>query len=106
VTDEGRPYDSGSLHRDMGRLEGRMDAMETQQGKLEVWLGKIDGKLDALTNTWLTGKGMLKMLATLATVVAFASGVAMWAVTEYRDSQVKEATQEAVEDTVDSPGAQ
>lgn len=33
------------LHRDIGRMEGRLDAMEDRLGKMEAVLERIDGRL-------------------------------------------------------------
>ena len=39
---------TSALHRDIGRLEGRMDALETGQEAMKAELNRFEGKLDKI----------------------------------------------------------
>lgn len=96
--DEGR----SDIHRDMGRLEGRMDALEQRQSRFETrivdHLHDINAKLESLTNTWVGGKGAWKAISVLACVVVFGSSVAMWGISEYRAWKVEDQIDLVVDD--------
>ena len=89
----------------IGRLQGRVDTIETQhaqfEARMETRLSSIDQKLDALVGSWMAGKGAWKLISVLAVIVVFGSSLAMWAISEYREGEAAEIIQTQIERSQD-----
>jgi len=62
------------IHRDLGRMEGRLDAMEDRLGKVEVILARIDGRLARIEARENERKGAWWMLVFVTAVVTTLAG--------------------------------
>lgn len=68
------------LHRDIGRMEGRLDAMDDRLSKMETVLDRIDGRLAKIEGRENERKGAWGILVAIATV---ASGFVAWVVSTF-----------------------
>jgi hypothetical protein len=62
------------LHRDIGRMEGRLDAMEDRLSKIEAIAERIDGRLANIEARENERKGVLWTLSILAAVIGGTAG--------------------------------
>ena len=96
------------LQRNVGRLEGRVDALENTQDQVirrfEKHLNHINERLDYMSRSWLFGYAAWKLILIGATFIGAILGSIMWGVTEYREwyqlqetnnVQIEEPTQPA-----------
>lgn len=63
------------LHRDLGRMEGRLDAMEDRLSKIETLAERIDERLARIEARESERRGIWWTLVTVATVLGSAIGV-------------------------------
>jgi hypothetical protein len=64
------------LHRDIGRMEGRLDGMDDRLSKIEAIAERIDGRLANLEARESERKGAWWTLGTLAAIIgAFAGAI-------------------------------
>ena len=68
------------LHRDFGRMEGRLDAVEDRLGKMEAVLERIDSRLAKIESQETERKGAWKTLTITASLV---SGVIAWLISTF-----------------------
>jgi hypothetical protein len=62
------------LHRDIGRMEGRLDAMEDRLSKIEAIAERIDGRLANIEARENERRGVLWTLGVVATAIGGAAG--------------------------------
>ena len=102
---------NADLHRDLGRLEGRLESMEGRQSSFEETVRKsfacINEKLDALNDFSSFGRGAWKSVtifgAVFGTIVLGAAGLISWAITDHESSPTQDVpdiyiTPESTED--------
>ncbi|PTR07856.1 MULTISPECIES: hypothetical protein [Novosphingobium] len=58
------------IHRDLGRMEGRLDAVEDRLTKIEVVLERIDRRMARIEETEAKRKGGWAVLVTVASLIA------------------------------------
>ena len=58
------------LHRDIGRMEGRLDAMENHLKKMEVVLDRIDGRLAKIEQQETERRGAWKVIVSVSGLVS------------------------------------
>lgn len=68
------------LHRDMGRLESRVDALLHWRDEMREWCKGQDTKLDAIVATANQAKGGLRAMAVVGSVGGAVGGflVSLW----------------------------
>ncbi len=75
---------SDLLNREVGKLEGRLTALEekmkTHEAKMDTRLSAIDAKLDNIADILSQGKGGWKALAWATGAVATIGGAVAWIV--------------------------
>lgn len=68
------------LHRDIGRMEGRLDAMDDRLEKMEAVLDRIDGRLAKIESRESERKGAWKLTVSVS---AGASAFIAWLVSNF-----------------------
>lgn len=82
---------NADLHRDIGRLEGRLDSMERRQAsfeeKITEALASLGAKIDDLSAFSSFGQGAWKMVtvfgAVAGTIILAAAGLITYAITQH-----------------------
>lgn len=68
------------LHRDIGRMEGRLDAMDDRLSKMETVLDRIDGRLAKIESNESKREGGWRVILF---VTSTASAVVAWVVSTF-----------------------
>ena len=98
------------IQRNMGRLEGRMDALENTQTQVikrfEDHLNQINNRLDYMSRSWLFGYAAWKIVLLAVTLFGAILGAGMWGMTEYREwTEFNETQNVSVQESVEAPAA-
>ena len=95
------------IHRNMGRLEGRMDALENTQDQVirrfENHLDHINDRLDYMSRSWLFGYAAWKIVLLAVTLIGAILGAGMWGMTEYREWTTYNETEQREERSTEAP---
>jgi len=68
------------LHRDIGRMEGRLDAMEDRLGQMAATLERIDGRLAKIEARESERRGAWVVLVALGSLL---SGLVAWLIATF-----------------------
>lgn len=70
---------NNDLHRDIGRMEGRLAALEDRFEKMEALLERIDGRLAKIENQETERKGAWRVLVFVSGVLSSAvAAIVTW----------------------------
>jgi hypothetical protein len=62
------------IHRDLGRMEGRLDAVEDRLNEMKVVLERIDARMARIEATEAQRKGGLAVLVGLSSAISLIAG--------------------------------